>query len=74
MIKTVKEETVFVFVNVGIANVTLDTSSYLTVMHSVTEETVQQQVLQLSVPVKRLFDLTQEDTGGRGDACVSKQH
>lgn len=39
-------------------------SSYLTVLHSITEEIVQQQVLQLCVPVKRFFDFTQEDTGG----------
>lgn len=44
----------------------LDTSSYLTVLHSITEESVQQQVLQLSIPVERLFDFTQEDTGGFG--------
>lgn len=44
----------------------LDTSSYLTVLHSITEESVQQQVLQLSIPVERLFDFTQEDAGGWG--------
>lgn len=42
----------------------LPRSSYLTILHSITEERVQQQVLQLSVSVKRLFDFTQEDTGG----------
>lgn len=53
-------------VNLGLTNVCLDTSSYLTVLHSLVEEAVQQQVLQLSVPVKRLFDFTQEDTVGEG--------
>lgn len=53
------------FVNLGVTNVCLDTSSYLTVVHSLAEEAVQQQVLQLSVAVKRLFDFTQEDTVGR---------
>lgn len=38
-----------------------DTSPYLTVLHSLAEEAVQQQVLQLAVSVERLFDLTQED-------------
>lgn len=52
-------------VNLGLTNVCLDTSSYLTVLHSLFKEVVQQQVLQLSVPVKRLFDFTQEDTVGR---------
>lgn len=45
---------------------TLPPSSYLTVLHSITEESVQQQVLQLCVPVERFFDFTQEDTGGEG--------
>lgn len=44
----------------------LDTSSYLTVLHSLAEEAVQQQVLQLAVSVERLFDLTQEDAMGEG--------
>ncbi len=42
---------------------TLPASSYLTVLHSVAEEIIQQQVLQLAVSVERLFDFTQEDTG-----------
>lgn len=54
-----------VCVNLGLTNVCLDTSSYLTVVHSLAEEAVQQQVQQLSVPVERLFDFTQEDTVGR---------
>lgn len=37
-------------------------SSYLTVLHGAAEERVQQQVLQLSVPVEGLFDFTQEHT------------
>lgn len=52
-------------VNLGLTNVCLDTSSYLTVLHSLVKEAVQQQVLQLSVSVKRLFDFTEEDTVGR---------
>ena len=58
-----------VFVNVGIADVglwPLPPSSYLTLLHGVTEEIVQQQVQQLRVPVERLFDFTQEDAGGEG--------
>lgn len=47
----------------------LPPSSYLAVLHSVTEESVQQQVLQLGVPVESLFDFTQEDTG-RGKAVL----
>ena len=50
----------------------LPPSSYLTVLHSVTEERVQQQALQLSVPVERLFDFTQEDTGGEGRGSVNQ--
>lgn len=50
----------------------LDTSSYLTVLHSLAEEAVQQQVLQLAVSVERLFDLTQEDAMEEGgDKCSS---
>lgn len=45
-------------------------SSYLTVLHSITEERVQQQVLQLSVSVKRLFDFTQEDAGGEKERAA----
>lgn len=52
-----------------IAGYCLTTSSYLAVLHSVTEESVQQQVLQLGVPVESLFDFTQEDTG-RGKAVL----
>lgn len=43
----------------------LPSSSYLTVLHSITEEIVQQQVLQVSVPVKRFFDFAKENTGER---------
>lgn len=43
----------------------------LTILHSITEERVQQQVLQLSVSVKRLFDFTQEDTS---DDAASSPH
>lgn len=39
-------------------------SSHLAVLHGVAEEVVQQQVLQLTVPVKRLLDLPQEHTEG----------
>lgn len=44
----------------------LPPSSYLTVLHGIIEEVVQQQTLKLSVSVKRLFDFTQEDTSGKG--------
>lgn len=50
----------------------LDTSSYLTVLHSLAEEAVQQQVLQLAVSVERLFDLTQEDAVGGGGGCSAR--
>lgn len=41
-------------------------SAYLALLHGVTEESVKQQVLQLSILVKRLFDFPQEDTEGQG--------
>lgn len=41
-------------------------SAYLALLHGVTEEIVKQQVLQLSILVKRLFDFPQEDTEGQG--------
>lgn len=59
-----------VCVNLSVTNVCEDTSSYLTVLHSLAEEAVQQQVLQLGVPVERLFDFPQEDTAGRRETGV----
>lgn len=50
----------WVCVNLGFTHVCLHTSSYLTVLNSLAEKAVHQQVLQLGVSVKRLFDLTQE--------------
>lgn len=52
----------------------LPPSSYLAVLHSVTEESVQQQVLQLSVPVESLFDFTQEDTRRGKAVLMFSQH
>lgn len=40
--------------------------AYLALLHSVTEESVKQQVLQVSILVKRLFDFPQEDAEGQG--------
>lgn len=40
---------------------------HLALLHSVAEEGVQQQVLQIAVPVERLLDLSQEDAVGAGD-------
>lgn len=34
---------------------------YLALLHGVAEERVQQQVLQIAIPVERLFDFSQED-------------
>lgn len=53
-----------VFVNVAIAGffLPLPCSFYLTVLNGITEERVQQQVLQVCVSVERLFDFTQEHT------------
>lgn len=67
----VKEEITYSCVSLSIQVLqvcvwTLLPSSYLTVLHSITEESVQQQVLQLCVPVERFFDFTQEDTGREG--------
>lgn len=39
---------------------------YLALLHGVAEEGVQQQVLQIGIPVKRLFDFSQEDAAGQG--------
>lgn len=41
----------------------LPPSSYLTVLYGVIEEVVKQQILQLSISVKRFLDFTQEHTG-----------
>lgn len=39
---------------------------YLALLHGVAEEGVQQQVLQIGIPVERLFDFSQEDAAGQG--------
>lgn len=52
----------------------LDTSSYLTVLHSLAEEVVQQQVLQLGVSVERLFDFTQKDAVTEKGVCYELAH
>lgn len=39
---------------------------YLALLHGVAEERVQQQVLQIAIPVERLFDFSQEDAVGQG--------
>lgn len=39
---------------------------YLALLHGVAEERVQQQVLQIGIPVERLFDFSQEDAVGQG--------
>lgn len=40
-------------------------SLYLTLLHSITEERVQQQALQLGVPVERLLDFAEEHAEGK---------
>lgn len=40
---------------------------YLALLHGVAEERVQQQVLQIGIPVERLFDFSQEDAVGLGN-------
>lgn len=52
----------------------LPPSLYLAVLHSVTEESVQQQVLQLGVPVESLFDFTQKDTGRGKTVLMFSRH
>lgn len=49
----------------------IGTSAYLALLHGVTEESVKQQVLQLSILVKRLFDFPQEDTEGQGRTWIA---
>lgn len=39
---------------------------YLALLHGVAEERVQQQVLQIGIPVESLFDFSQEDAVGQG--------
>lgn len=41
----------------------LPSSSYLTVLHCITEEIIQQQVLKVSVSVESFFDFSEEDAG-----------